>query len=75
MNSTDAWSSTHQLLPQKYNNDCLKYVKRLVNQSVASPYLMLLLDVQFSSSDDKVEQGWLSNAFDVTCRAWEVFDP
>ena len=60
-------------MPQKYNDDCLKYVKRLVNQSVASQSLLLLLDVRLSSSDDKVEESQLSNAFDITCRAWEVF--
>ncbi|KAF9643717.1 hypothetical protein BDM02DRAFT_3191302 [Thelephora ganbajun] len=47
-----AWH-THQLLPQKYGDDCRKYIERFVNH------------------DDKVEESHLSNAFDITCRAWE----
>ena len=71
---TYARSSTHQLLPQKYSDDCVKYVQRFVNQLVVShPGLLLLILMQsVSFSDDKVEESHLSSAFDVTCRAWKV---
>jgi hypothetical protein len=68
--------STHQLLPQKYSDDCVKYVERFVNQWVVSHswLLLLMLNIHFLS-DDKVEESHLSNAFDITCRAWEVRQP
>ena len=40
---TDAFCSTHQLLPQKYGDNCRKYIERFVNQLVVSlsgPWLL-----------------------------------
>lgn len=36
---TNAFCSTHQLLPQKYSDDCVKYIGRFVNQLVVSSLL------------------------------------
>lgn len=63
------WHS-HQLSPARYHKDCRTNVGRYVDQ-----WVFFLPNAGVSDSpisDDKVEQFHLSDAFDATCRAWEV---
>ncbi|KAG6849697.1 hypothetical protein H0H93_006205 [Arthromyces matolae] len=47
-----AWH-THQLMGEKYNDDCMDYIGRYIDH------------------DDRIEENALSNAFEMTCRAWK----
>jgi hypothetical protein len=65
------WHS-HQLSGSRYQKDCKTNVGRYIDQYVFF-FLLSCTNVSDPSiSDDKVEQFHLSNAFDATCRAWEV---
>ncbi|KAG6908089.1 hypothetical protein DXG01_006180 [Tephrocybe rancida] len=63
-----AWH-THQLLGEKYNADCLKFVGRYVDQYVLHPQ-NLRQGLTCIDSNDKVAEHELWSAFDLTCRAW-----
>lgn len=65
-----AWH-THQLMGNRYQEDCMKYIGRYVDQSVGfrTRLSVALID---ECSDDKVEEGYLAQSFDLTSRAWNV---
>jgi hypothetical protein len=57
---------------EQYHKDCRAHVGRYVDQCVL--YCMLVFEriTDVANSDDKVEEGQLSDAFNATCRAWKA---